>query len=41
MKTMLIPDGVTLVVTKDLSVGDEPAAYQVVGGVNAYQAYDG
>gem|GEM_PF-5098115 len=25
----------------DLSPGDEPATYQVVGRVTAYQAYDG
>ena len=23
------------------ALGDEPAAYQLVGGVNAYQGYDG
>ena len=38
---MLIPDSSGIQSSKDLSVRDEPADYQVVGRVMAYQAYDG
>lgn len=43
-KLGLIPDrttGCSLVVESALAVWDEPAAYQLVGGVTAYQGDDG